>query len=232
MGKILEMTSPRICLTGAMLMAAIALSACGNDQNANAGTNMAKGVFQGLAAARKAKNAPPTPPLTRADLAAFNQPIIKGEIASTGLTTYFVPSSDSNGVQTWRSAANESVSFRNGVLIATRGFGPDIMQSSAPSAATLASGAGSHDRSYFYLDGADQTQRIDYRCVLSNLGAETITVVERQHSTRHVQEQCSGKRGNFTNDYWFENGNFVRKSNELLVSEWGGITFSRVIDKP
>ncbi len=214
----------------ALLVATLGLAGCGNDQNANAGANIAKSALKGIVAARKAKNTPPAPALTRADLAAFKQPILKAEIPAIGLTTYFVPAANTNGVQTWRSADNQSVSFRDGVLVATRGFGPDIMQASVPTAATLARGTGSHSRVYFYLDGADQTQRFDYQCVLASLGAESITVVERQHSARHVQEHCTGKRGEFTNDYWFENGNFIRKSNELLITEWGAITFSRVID--
>ncbi|MDP4031347.1 MAG: YjbF family lipoprotein [Pseudorhodobacter sp.] len=91
----------------------------------------------------------------------------------------------------------------------------------------MASGNGSHDRVYHYLDGADQVQRFEYRCTMANTGNETITVVSLQHSTRHVTESCTGKTGAFVNEYWFDSNDFLRKSNQLLIDAWGSITLQR-----
>lgn len=217
----------------AVLAGVTALAGCGSDKDATAGARLIQTGIKSVVDARKAakgQTAPVAAP-TRADLAAFNQPIIQADLPATGLTTYFVPFGSNGGVETWSNADDQTVSFRQGVLTATRGFGPDIMQSVVPSAAQLASGSGSYGRVYYYLDGADQTQRFDFNCTLANSGSETITVVGQQHSTRHVTETCTGKQGDFVNEYWFENSNLIRKSKQLLVPAWGAFTFQRVIDK-
>lgn len=84
----------------------------------------------------------------------------------------------------------------------TRGIGPDIMDLRLRVARSCNPGS-TYRRSYAYLDGGDRLVRFTYDCAVSFAGAETITVVGRQHSTRHMLEQCTG-RGQFTNEYWFE----------------------------
>lgn len=223
------MTRSTFRATAALLAAALALAGCGSDRDATAGARIVQGVATGLWKDRKATGEPTE--VTREQLAAFNSPMIEAKVAKIGLTSYLVPYGQNAGVDTWSSAEDQTISFRDGIMIATRGFGPDIMRAVAPSAAQIAAGSGTHQRVYWYLDGADQPQRFDYQCTLANLGAETITVVDRQHSTRHVSETCTGKAAEFTNEYWFENGVFLRKSKQLLVPEWGYVTLSRVIDK-
>ncbi|MDR0809835.1 MAG: YjbF family lipoprotein [Gemmobacter sp.] len=214
-----------------LALAAIALlTGCGNDKTRS--TSLVGGVAavsKALVAGRQAAGT--AQPITRQDLAALNSPVIKGELQAANSTIYLVPISRNGAVETWATSDDLTVSFRDGVMTATRGFGPDIMQAVVPTRAQLASGQGSHGRSYFYLDGADQMRRFDYRCSMSNLGSETITVVGQQHSTRHVEETCEGKAVRFTNEYWFEGDNFIRKSKELTIPEWGYLELARVIDK-
>ncbi len=211
--------------------AASLLASCGSNEGNGSEFRFAKtAITQAIQARRDAKAGVQPAPLTRESLAQYQTPMQKGFLPSLNMTAYFVPYGQNGDVETWFSSDKKSVSFRQGVMVATRGFGPDLMQSVAPGIGTIASGSGSYDRVYFYLDGADQVVRREYRCELANLGPETVTVVDRQHSTRHVTETCSGKGPGFTNDYWFENGTFLRKSNQLLVSEWGPIQFERVID--
>lgn len=212
--------------------AVFALAGCGNDPEANAalrfakelGTTMANRVKGGEQAAGGAG-------ITRAQLEQFNSPMIMVRVPAMDMTSFFVPYGQNGGVETWASPDNRTISFRQGVMVATRGFGPDIMQSAGPSAAQLAAGSGSHKRIYDYLDGADQNLRREFVCTVRNAGAETITVVDRQHTTRHVIEECAGNGVEFTNEYWFEGGSFIRKSKQLIVPEWGYFDIQRVVDK-
>ncbi len=215
-------------LFGGVAAVLLALSGCGSEKQGTTGVGIAKGLITQAIAARK--GAEPAPPVTREVLSQFKTPMIQTDIPALGDTIYLVPYGKNGGVDTWSGGDDRNISFRDGVMIATRGFGPDIMQSVAPSINQIASGDGSYDRAYYYLDGADRTQRFDYRCNLRVAGTETITVVDRQHTTRHVVEECSGKTGVFANEYWFENGVFLRKSKQLLFVEWPPITFQRVID--
>lgn len=220
----------QVCLA---LVVALGLSGCGTDRNANVGTKIIKQTATQLFTGRKKRQAAaaaPAPAITRAALDQFHSPMMQIDVPTIGLTTFIVPFGQNGAVETWSSVDDQTISFRQGIMIATRGFGPDMMESIAPGAAQIASGAGTYDRAYYYLDGADQTQRFDYTCTLANLGVELITVVDKQHSTRHIMETCHGKQGNFVNEYWFENGNFLRKSKQLLVQPWAPITFQRVID--
>lgn len=208
------------------LVAALALAGCGSEKSG------LYGAFAGLAkqAVGVKSKGQAAPVLSRADLQKVGTAVTVIELQ--GLTMYMVPAGTNRGVTTWTSAEDRTISLRDGVMIASRGFGPDIMQTAAPSAAQLAAGHGTLQRSYFYLDGADQTRRFDYTCALSTVGSETITVFGRQHTTRHVTETCRSAAVEFTNDYWFEGGNFIRKSKQLFVPEWGYATISRVIDNP
>lgn len=229
MGEILEVTSHIGWGSAFLAAAALGLAGCGSDTDATAGARLVKSTATQIIQNRK-KAGTAAPAITRADLAAFNTPMIQAEVPTLGLTTYLVPFGQNAGVETWSTVEDQTVSFRQGIMVATRGFGPDIMQATAPTIAQVASGSGNYARAYYYLDGADQIQRFDYHCSLATVGVETIAVVNQQHTTRHVTESCTGKQGDFVNEYWFENGTFLRQSKQLLIKEWGAITFRRVID--
>lgn len=213
---------------GALALVA-ALGACGSDKAGSGTYRAVKGLLAASVGLGKAGGAP-APALSRADLQKVGAAVTVVELQ--GLTMYMVPAGTNRDVTTWTSAEDRTVALRDGLMIATRGFGPDIMQAAAPSVGQLAAGHGTVQRSYFYLDGADQTRRFDYTCTLAAAGSETITVFGRQHNTRHVTETCRSAAVEFTNHYWFEGGNFIRKSKQLLVPEWGYATISRVIDNP
>ncbi|WP_147373502.1 YjbF family lipoprotein [Gemmobacter lutimaris] len=212
----------------ALGLALTVLAGCSSDSES--GSPLVSAAKNLSVAMLKQRSTAAAPPVTRADLAKLNVPIIKGELKTGAWTIYLVPITRSGSVETWSTSDDLTVTFRDGVMMQTRGFGPDLMQASVPTRAQLASGGGSHRRSYFYLDGADKMHRFDYNCSVSTIGAETITVVGRQHSTRHIAETCRGAEHEFTNEYWFEGGNFIRKSKELLVPGWGYMELARVID--
>ncbi|HRK42096.1 MAG TPA: YjbF family lipoprotein [Gemmobacter sp.] len=222
----------RFALRAAALLAVagLALAACGNDKGAAPGLRAVKGVAGDLLKRGKDK-APPTP-LTREQLAGFNTPMLMAEVKTANVLLYLVPFGQNGGVETWATSDDRTLSFRDGVLVATRGLGPDIMQSEVPSRAQLAAGRGSHGRAYYYLDGDDKIRRQSWSCTLSDRGSEAITVVGLQYPTRHVVESCTGEGGTITNEYWFESGGYIRKSRELIMPEWGYAEVSRVVDKP
>lgn len=209
--------------------AAFGLSACGNQQESSPVLTAGKTLVGSVIG--KGKAAAPVAAPGRADLAKLGVPVIRGEVAAAGSTLYLVPIAVNGGAEIWSTSDDLTVTFRNGVLAQTRGFGPDIMQATVPALSHLQNGSGNHQRSYTYLDGGDQLVRYTYDCNVRFAGAETITVVGQQHSTRHVIEDCTGKRAGFSNEYWFDGNGKLRKSKELLVPEWGHIVLERVIDR-
>lgn len=212
------------------LASALVLSACGNDDTASPGMAAGKQVITGMWKKRTGSGVAPEE-ISRAQLVAFNSPMILASIEG-GVRLYLVPIAQNGNVETWSTTDDRTLSFRDGVLVATRGLGPDIMQASVPSRAQLQIDGGKHSRSYYYLDGNDKSQRVDFDCSVQDLGMDQIVVVAMQHTARHMKESCTGNGGIFANEYWFESGGKVRKSKELIGTGVGYGEISRIVDKP
>jgi hypothetical protein len=154
-------------------------------------------------------------------------------LASNGSLHYgtlLAPFGGNNGVQTWSSTSYQTISLRDGVMVATRGFGPDLMSSVLPAISTIATGRGTTRHRYSYLDGADQPQSLDYICTLAAAGVESIDVMAKPFATRKVTESCSGPAGTFTNEYWFDHGSNLRQSKQFLAPGLDDMFLQRVID--
>lgn len=234
MGTVLEMRYLLLALA-----AAVTLSACGNDPSFN---TFGGGAFP-LLAAIKAKTAPPPilgnpndPAIRagilnlRAGLQKQGQPLILASNASLKFGTLLAPFGGSNGVETWSSTGYQTISLRDGMMVATRGFGPDLMSSVLPSTATIAAAQGTTIRRYSYLDGADKPQTLDFTCQLASAPPESIEVMAKPYATRKVTEACSGPHGSFTNEYWFDHGTNLRQSKQFFAPRLNNMFMQRVID--
>lgn len=221
------------------LAAAVTLSACSNDPSFN---SFGGGVAP-LLAAIKAKMAPPpvlgdpNSPAIRAGIVNYRaglekqgQPLILASNASLKFGTLLAPFGGSNGVETWSSTGYQTISLRNGMLVATRGFGPDLMSSVAPSTATIAAAHGTTTRRYTYLDGADKPQSLDYTCQLAPAAFESIEVISKLYATHKVNEVCTGPQGSFTNEYWFDRGSILRQSKQFFAPNRDNMFVQKVID--
>ena len=234
MGAILEMKMRLL-----IALMAVTLAGCGNDR----GSNDFAGV-PSIFAALKAKGsgvgkdtADPDSPAVRAGIVAFRaklqkdgQPIL---LASNGTLKYgnlLAPFGGNNGVQTWSSTSYQTISLRDGVMVATRGFGSDLMSSVLPSIGTIAAAKGQTQRRYSYLDGADQPQSLNYTCTLTPAGTESIEVMAKSFASRKVTEACTGPAGAFTNEYWFDRGTNLRQSKQFLAPGIDNMLIQRVID--
>jgi hypothetical protein len=234
MGAVLEMKGQKFAVLPALAFAVL-LSGCGNDRDAF--------DFQGpiksyLAGVKERRSGVPT----LATLAPAGQAALRAVLQEDGQPIYLVghptlkylklmaPYGQNGAVQTWASEQYETVSLRDGMLVASRGFGADLMSSAGPSAAQIAAGRGTTRRSQYYLDGADQSRRFDYTCTLSTLGSETITVLAKAYSARKIAEVCSGPYDGFTNEYWFDQSQNIRQSRQMIAPGVDNLLLQRVID--
>lgn len=214
----------------ALLFTAMALLAGCSSEGRNA---EAPPVVDLARAARAAVGRPPAPGggaplLNRAQIAAYPVPLDLIVLEDTGASALVYQIGQNAGVETWTSADGKTVALRQGVLVATRGLGPDLMGSVAPGLARLASaGSGAHERVLVTLGGEDQTIRARYICTLEPQAAETLAIVERSYATRRVQETCSGDSGEFVNDFWFQ-GSTLRQSRQWAGPRVGHITVRRL----
>lgn len=210
------------------LVAAAALAAlagCGNPDTQRGQTSFYLEVGNALLArvTGAARGAPAAPALpTRAAIDASEAPVaIVGIEASGQVAT--VNGIARNGRVTVYSTANAvTVALRDGVLVATRGLGPDLMSAAVPEAAALRRGAGGHRRVHDYLTGTDATRKVALDCTLAPAGTETLSLVGLTVPATVVVETCAGAGGLMVeNRYWFDRTGRIRQSRQW-IGEAGG----------
>lgn len=235
MGAVLEMMTLRACI-GLALLSAVALSGCGSDTDIQDYRNQAAVLGNAVKAARTrggtglaAMDSTAIAAL-RSALEKDGQPIYLVINSGAQFTDLMAPYGQNADVQTWSSMHYETISLRQGMLVASRGFGADLMSSVGPSVARIAQASGTTNRSYFYLDGADKTQRYDFTCSLSPAGTETVVVLGRSYATLKVNESCSGVTGSFNNTFWFDSGTNLRQSSQMITVGLDNLVLQRVID--
>jgi Group 4 capsule polysaccharide lipoprotein gfcB, YjbF len=202
-----------------LLMAALALCACGSDKAANEGFRIGTAAIAKVLKGKDAKVASPS--LTRAAFDQGGNPLIRARIEKVGDIAYLGKINESRGVITWASVDGSALSMRDGVVIATRGLGTDLMSSAVPTAGVLAH-ASTVQRQHFYLFGGETEQLRAFNCQVSDAGAERIVVLELAYDTQHRVETCTGDGGlTFENHYWFDNRATIRQSRQWISPDVG-----------
>lgn len=165
----------------------------------------------------------------RSEIEKAGQPVLWANMVSAKRDTLLlVRDRKPNGILAWGTQDGVLLTFRDGVLIETRGLGPDLLSSAMPLRSTLAQGS-SHSRTYFVLGPDDVAQRIDFTCTITGRQPEPVSVFGRSHGTTHVTERCSGSIGEITNEYWMD-GAVIRKAREWVSPAFGYLEFERVVD--
>lgn len=160
-----------------------------------------------------AKTAPKVerPPLTRAALNTLEGSYLEVTLERANLLAYLHVNlerrDDSPGkITVWRTDDNITLAMRNGMLIATRGLGGDILSASALASGDAPGPASSGER-VLYIRGLDNKEiRLPLACERVDLGPDPVVIVERKHPARHLQERCDGGGGTVVNDYWVDSG--------------------------
>lgn len=204
--------------------AALALSACGN---VGQGDNPATNAFRAVLARATGQEAPATtPPVNPAALAAAapGQTLlvrIVNRDAVAALTRVGV-----NGPrETWLSPGEVSMTFENGLLVATRGLQEDLMGADIPGVrAALNAGGGSVQRRHAYLDSEDQIRIATVTCTITREGTEEIASLAGPVTAVKLKEDCAGPRLVFGNSYWFDRiGGRLLQTRQLVSASVGYI---------
>ncbi|WP_444667779.1 YjbF family lipoprotein [Cereibacter changlensis] len=213
------------------LIPLLLLAGCGSDEQSSDRVRLLRAALG--AVTDRDQNRPLRPEemgLTRAALAGVTTPLALATVEATGASALLAPFGSNGGVTTWSSADHKTLALRDGVLLATRGLGPDLMSSEAPTAAQIARGRGQHDRVHYQLDGLDRTLRLPFRCALATRGERMIEVIGRNYRTTLVEERCEGPGGRFTNEFWLESGGTIRQSRQIFDQKLGRILLQRIVD--
>lgn len=186
--------------------------------------------------------------LTRAQLAGFDQPLLRATVENRGAVALLGPiSTSATGERIWQTADGITLTLRRGVIVATRGLGEDLMSAAGGRAgATL--------RTHYTIAGTEQTRATRLDCATASVAAP-VTVLGQRHATRRITETCTatvqprlasgtGLLGGvlalappadpapqqIVNTFWVDSGGTLRKSRQWVSNSVGYITIERLID--
>lgn len=145
-------------------------------------------------------------------------PVLLAEIARTGLTARLVPDGSRDGVTTWRTGQRQTLAFRGGVLIATRGLGDDLMSADVSGTlAALSSGAQDvYARRMTYLDGDAQTLSRTLTCRMGPPAVATVDSHGLAFATTLRVEACTMPGLTVQNRYWQTSDGAMRRSDQWI----------------
>ena len=231
MGKGVEMKLSPIGLI--CFAALVALVGCGQGPDAQDTTQTTSALTSIFNAGRHPSQSSADPAAEanlRAALEKARQPIYRVSIASRSYATLMAPYGMNQGVQTWASTSYETISLRDGVLVATRGFGSDLMGAAAPALAQISKPNQQFARIYTFLDGADQTQHFDYTCTTAAGPSETVVILGKSYPARQIVETCDSATGSITNRYWFDAAGNLRQSDQFWAPGQSVMRMQHVLD--
>jgi len=219
-----------LCLS---LFAALALTGCGSDpmmSNSQGGLPIARQLATSIAIQSQPRSDKSASPEFRKVLESAGTPFYRVVIAKMQYAGIMAPFGQNGNVVTWSSSVRQTMSVRDGVLVATRGFGNDLMSALAPDIAEVSRGSGTFHRVYYYLDGADQSQSLAVDCSFARSGNETITLLGLSYDTHRVTEVCVNATTHIENTYWFDGSGKLRQSDQFLSPELAYMRLQRIID--
>lgn len=220
MGAVLEMKW--IC--GFVLLSVVA---CGP----LAGNNGAVSAVRGLAGASASSESPQFNALAGWALAGIEEQSgdhLLLNVFDSGAGAVLVPVSNNGPRTTWVSAEGASVTIEQGVILATRGFGADLMGLQTPTTGDAFRNPSNYTRTHDLLNGLGQIERFDYQCVSSFLKEETLVISDKSHETTAYQEVCEGEQYIFTNVYWLTSDDTFVQSVQWVSPELGQIGYQRL----
>ncbi|MCA1777525.1 MAG: YjbF family lipoprotein [Loktanella sp.] len=145
-------------------------------------------------------------------------------LPTTGADATLAPVSRRGDVTVWQTLDGITVTFRGGVLIATRGLGDDLMSSDVQN--TLAMLRGSASSQYYpqirsHLDGENQTRFRSYQCRRNDLSVQQTRIGTITRSLTRVTEHCVSPDNETTNTYWLDPTGTVLKSRQWVRPDIG-----------
>ena len=162
---------------------------------------------------------PGAAPARTVTIADPEAPRMQVAIPARGADTLVSLVARNGDVETWLAVDDISVSFRQGVLVATRGLGHDLMGAGAETTLAALAGMGEavYRRQMRYLTGEHHTTYLTAGCSMSPAGTETVGTLRLQ---RH-EETCEARDHRFTNVFWSDGAGRILRSRQWVSPEVG-----------
>lgn len=206
------------------------LTGCGSDTSKTENMRIAGGVAKGVFGLLKpGGGAKPAAGIGQEDLAASALrsnagPLLLATIEARGTTTVLGMIGENGNMRTYATPNQQSLIFRNGILVGTRGLGHDMMSAETGNLrALLVSGGGKTNRVQRYLDGEGVERPLPLSCTVTPGEAKSYSFAGTAWSGRQMIERCQS--GGLT----IENHYLVTASGQIALSrQWIGPSLGHV----
>lgn len=225
------MTLRRMILPLAACAALLATAGCGNDPGAGAGAKLAIATLKGGGGkGGGAAGAPDPAQLVANGLKSVKGPVILAIVEGSGAAAAMGQAGTNGAYVTWTTRDKQQLTFRSGVLSATRGLGNDLIASTAGALIPLIRGrqAGAGTRTHYYLNGEGTLYSRQARCQVTPGSTDGLQIGAVQVSTRRMTETCQGEGMTFENLYWVAADGTVWQSRQWIGPVAGHVVVQRL----
>jgi len=188
------------------------LAGCGSKREDATG-GLRNTIIAAIKARREAKankDKPKAAPvaLARQSIAHITSPLLRITAQAIGVKALFGQVAQNGHYRTYLNELKMSVTYNNGIITATRGFGRDLLSQgiSIPPKDLFAetNAPKFYTRTQQQLAKSKTVIELDYNCTLEKGEAETITIVEIEYPVVKYSEVCRNKKRAFKNFYWID----------------------------
>lgn len=197
------------------LTAALALTGCGNEADQGAVLTALKGSLPSLGKKAAAPAAPDPAPVLKNTSVPVSM-IVQSTLG--GITAVIVQIEQNGPYRTYTTASRQTLTFRQGLVTATRGLGNDMMSASVSDSLALISARkpGTAKRVLRYLDGANNVITYQFDCEMYMTGAARVQQGEVSANAVEMTENCFGRTQKFTNTYLVDGSGMILSSQQWI----------------
>lgn len=158
-------------------------------------------------------------------LSKYNQPIIALSSPDTTKKATLVALGNNKEKLTWVSADGISLSFKDGILIATRGYSQDLIAiKNSATSKMFGKKQLKYKKVYRYLNGENAYQDFRFSCTISPLKNYKTSILEIELIVTRYLESCKAGNQNHVNRFYvLPNTNIVLKSEQWVSPNNGSI---------
>ena len=211
------------------MLALLALAACSTRDDTPASVSVADLLRERVQAA----GAPEEPAFampSRAELEQSGGSILYVALPESGAQALLSPVAQNAGSITWLTSDEITLTTRNGLVVATRGLGDDLMSADISDVLPALADGGRATRIHYRLDGDNRTVEMRFACEVRGGGDEMLEIVGRRVATIHLVETCQGAGESFVNHYWLSLQGQLMQSRQWLTPGIGTVTTRRLVD--
>lgn len=151
------------------------------------------------------------------DVVADPDAYILVQVAQRGIAGLAQEVNANGAVKTWIGETGYSVTLDDGLLVATRGLGDDLIAANTAGVrAALRQGGGTSERQHDYIDARDRIQTVSYACEIVQVGPEEVDLGIRKVTLELWTETCSNARIQFENRYFVDDAGTIIAARQFV----------------